>query len=266
MMASRTIGRFASPISAVIPGKTFISSPMNLDLSWGSPVSSMDSWKTPSFRTILGLPHVAVDQLTMHDQDALEPALEDADQRGVKPKELLADSHYGSNDCLRKGRERDVEIVSPSMPAKGTRQGKLTLEDFELDEQGLVLRCPLGQSPVETSVAEVRLQVLLDPVACASCPRQGNCPAAASGRRERRWQYTHDRVRQRRRRLEDASEAFRERYRWRAGIEATMSRFKHQMGMAKLRIRGIAKVTYTAMLRALGLNIHRVAAYRAAIG
>jgi hypothetical protein len=86
------------------------------------------------------------------------------------------------------------------------------------------------------------------------------------GRREARWQYTHDRVRQRARRLKDASDLFRERYRWRAGIEATMSRFKHQMKMANLRICGLAKVTYTALLRALGLNIHRVAAYRAAIG
>ena len=73
-----------------------------------------------------------------------------------------------------------------------------------------------------------------------------------------------DRVRQRERRLKDASEEFRNRYRWRAGVEATMSRFKHQMGMARLRIRGMAKVTYVALLRALGLNIRRVAAYRMA--
>ena len=44
-----------------------------------------------------------------------------------------------------------------------------------------------------------------------------------------------------------------------------MSRYKHQMGMAKLRVRGRAKVTYAAFLRALGLNIHRVAAYRIAL-
>lgn len=210
--------------------------------------------------------HVSVDRLTMHDQDALEPAIEDTTQRGIKPQELLADSHYGSNDCLAKGSKLDVEIVSPSMPAKGTRQGKLTLEHFELDDDGRVLRCPMGQAPVETSVADIRLQVLFDPLVCEHCPRRGDCPAAAVGRRERRWQYTHDRVRQRARRLADAGEAFRQRYRWRAGIEATMSRFKHQMGMARLRVRGMAKVTYVAMLRALGLNIHRVAAYRAAMG
>ena len=208
--------------------------------------------------------HVAVGKLTMHDQDALEPALVDAEQRGLKPSELLADSHYGSNACLAKGRERQVEIISPAMTAKGKRQGKFTLEDFELDDQGRVVRCPTGQAPVETSIADVRLQVLFDSAVCHACPRRDDCPAAAVGRSERRWQYNHDRVKQRERRLKDASEEFRQRYRWRAGIEATMSRFKHQMGMARLRVRGMAKVNYTAMLRALGLNILRVAAYRTA--
>jgi hypothetical protein len=166
---------------------------------------------------------------------------------------------------LAKGRKRNGEIISPAMTAKGKRQGKFTLEDFELDDQGCVLRCPTGQEPVETSVADVRIQVLFDSAVCQACPRRDDCPAAAVGRSERRWQYTHDRVKQRERRLQDVSEEFRQRYRWRAGVEATMSRFKHQMGMARLRVRGMAKVTYTALLRALGLNIHRVAAYRTAI-
>jgi len=208
--------------------------------------------------------HVAVGKLTMHDQDALEPALDDTAQRGWKPNELLADSHFGSNECLAKGQKRHVEIISPAMTAKGKRQGKLTLEDFELDSQGRVVRCPAGQEPVETSVADVRIQALFDSAVCQACPQRGDCPAAAIGRSEQRWQYNHDRVKQRERRLQNASEEFRQRYRWRAGIEATMSRFKHQMTMAHLRVRGMAKVTYAAMLRALGLNIFRVAAYRTA--
>ncbi len=210
--------------------------------------------------------HVAVGPLTVHDQTALEPALEDATQCGVKPNTLLADSHYGSKECLETGRKHDVEIVSPTMTAKGKRQGRWTLEDFELDDEGRILRCPAGQEPIETSVADVRIQVLFDPLVCQLCPHRDCCPASAVGRKDRRWQYTHDRVRQRTRRLQDASPAFRERYRWRAGIEATMSRFKHQLGMAHLRVRGLAKVTYAAMLRALGLNILRVAAYKMTLG
>ena len=49
-------------------------------------------------------------------------------------------------------------------------------------------------------------------------------------------------------------------YRWRAGIEATMSRLKYQMNLAHLRIRGMPAMRYVVNLRALGLNIRRCAA------
>lgn len=207
--------------------------------------------------------HVAVNDMTVHDQDAIDPALKDTEDRSVKPRELLADSHYGSTDALANARKRGVNIVAPAMTAKGKLQGKLTLEDFTLDEQGRITRCPEGHTPLESRIADVRLQVLFDAEVCNVCPNQSRCMVTASGRSFARYQYTHDRVRQRQRRLNEETETFRDRYRWRAGIEATMSRFKHQMGMTHLRVRGMAKISYVAFLRALGLNIHRVAAYRA---
>lgn len=206
--------------------------------------------------------HVAVNDMTVHDQEAIEPALQDAEDRAVKPTELLADSHYGSTDALANARKHGVTIVAPAMTAKGKKKGMLTLEDFTLDDEGRVLRCPEGHAPLESRVANIRLQVLFDAEVCDVCPNKARCMITASGRSSPRYQYTHDRVRQRQRRLNEETEAFRDRYRWRAGIEATMSRFKHQMGMARLRIRGMAKISYVAFLRALGLNIHRVAAYR----
>ncbi|MCA9109578.1 MAG: transposase, partial [Planctomycetaceae bacterium] len=209
--------------------------------------------------------HVAVDPLTMHDQDALVPALDDTDTRHIKPQELLADSHYGSTECLEKGENRDVKIISPAQTAKGAKQGKLTLEDFVLDDEGRVVSYPAGHRPLKTRIAEERLQVLFDSIVCGACPDRDRCPTAAVGRVSPRYQYTHERVQHRARRLHETSDEFRDRYRWRAGVEATMSRFKHQMGMARLRIRGMQKVTFTALLRALGLNIHRVAAWKRAL-
>lgn len=44
-----------------------------------------------------------------------------------------------------------------------------------------------------------------------------------------------------------------------------MSRLKYQMGLARLRVRGQAAVQYRVLLRALGLNIHRVAAWKQAL-
>lgn len=209
--------------------------------------------------------HVAVDPLTMHDKDALTPAIDDTEQRGIKPSELLADSHYGSTECIEKGRGHDVEIVSPAQTPKGKLQGKFTLEDFEVNEDGRITRCPAGQQPAETSIANIRLQVVFATATCDSCPHKDRCPVSSVGRGAARYQYTHERVRLRKRRLAERGEEFRDRYRWRAGVEATMSRFKYQMGMARLRVRGMAAVTYVATLRALGLNIRRVAAYRSVV-
>ncbi len=117
-----------------------------------------------------------------------------------------------------------------------------------------------------TSVGKDKLQVLFDEATCGVCPFRNSCCASAIGRKTPRHQYTHDRVRQRARRLGDHTEAFRERYRWRSGIDGTISRLKYQMGMASLRIRGRAAVRYVSFLRALGLNVRRVAAYEAVIG
>ena len=126
-------------------------------------------------------------------------------------------------------------------------------------------RCPGGQAPLSTSEGADRIQASFDPSACAACPLRASCPASAVGRKERRFQYTRDRVRNRQRRLGERTEEFRDRYRWRSGIEGTMSRLKYQMRLGSLRVRGRASVGYRTFLRALGLNIHRVAAYRAAL-
>jgi len=208
--------------------------------------------------------HVAVTEMTRHDKDALQPALEETAQRDVKPTTLLADSHYGSMECLETGRQHNVTIVAPDQTPKGKLQGKLTLEDFELDEAGRITLCPGGATPVKTSVADQKLEALFDGEQCTACPLLNRCPAAAVGRHAARFQYTPERVKHRARRLAEQSDEFREQYRWRAGVEATMSRFKHCLGMAKLRVRGKPSVTFTASMRALGLNIRRATAYRAA--
>ena len=209
--------------------------------------------------------YIAVGPMNVHDGSAVAPALADAETRGIMPKTLLGDSHYGSEENLKEAALRGVEVIAPAMPPKGSKQGQLTLEDFELDDRGHVTRCPGGHPPLSTSDGADRMQALFDATSCAGCPLRASCPASAVGRKERRFQYTRDRVRNRERRLGERTEWFRDRYRWRSGIEGTMSRLKYQMRLGSLRVRGRASVGYRTFLRALGLNIHRVATYRAAL-
>jgi hypothetical protein len=209
--------------------------------------------------------HVAVHKMTQHDGHALEPALTDTRQRHLQPTQLLGDSHYGSISQVKQYAAAGLALIAPAMPPKGAQQGKLTLENFQLDPVGRVIACPQGHPPVWTSVSATRREVRFDLALCAVCPVQARCPAASrTGGKGKRWQYTLARVEQYQRRQAEQTEAFTERYRWRAGIEGTMSRLKHQMQLACLRVRGMGAVRYAVFLRALGLNIHRVAAWRRA--
>ena len=64
-----------------------------------------------------------------------------------------------------------------------------------------------------------------------------------------------------RRALEDAPE-FRDRYRFRAGVEGTMSQLDRLTGFKYLRVRGLAAVSFAAYLKAAAVNIIRAAAFR----
>ena len=66
-----------------------------------------------------------------------------------------------------------------------------------------------------------------------------------------------------RRAIEQTTE-FKDRYRWRAGVEATMSELDRRTGVKRLRVRGFKAVRFTATLKAIGINLLRAAAVRKA--
>jgi len=135
----------------------------------------------------------------------------------------------------------------------------LNLEQFELDDAGVITRCPGGYAPLSVSASRTRLQAVFSGAICDACPLKPRClitnTPSSRYRHHYRIQYLPSRLRLRALRLREKTPAFREVYRWQAGIEATLSRLKHQMNLGKLRVRGMASVSYTVFLRALGLNI-----------
>lgn len=205
--------------------------------------------------------HVSVGAMNAHDSVALMPAIEDARQRQLAPQTVLGDTHYGTQENCRQAGAAGVELLAPAQPPKDRQ--KLALEDFELDEHDRVLRCPQGQIPLSTSVMEKNKQAMFDRGICQACPLRKGCPVQdprSAQAKAMRVQYDQQRLEMRQRRLKEKEPAFAKRYRWRAGIEGTMSRLKHVMGMARLRVRSLVKVSYVVYLKALGLNLFRCAA------
>ncbi|MCD4817251.1 MAG: transposase, partial [Candidatus Cloacimonetes bacterium] len=63
------------------------------------------------------------------------------------------------------------------------------------------------------------------------------------------------------RRQYEESIDFKDEYRYRSGIEATNSRFIHMTGVRRSRYRGLEKMKFGQKLKALAINVFRIAKY-----
>jgi hypothetical protein len=203
--------------------------------------------------------HVKLEAACESDANALLPAIEDAAEREMAPSELLADSLYGSDDNLKKAKERGVEVVSPAM---GSASQGMSLADFTFCDNDEMTACPQGQAPqrVKTGKKGGRI-VHFDKAVCDSCPRQSDCPVKPV-KRSATLHYDAKALRLARRRAREKTQAFGETYRFRAGVEATMSDLDRITGIKNLRVRGMPQVRLAAILKATGLNILRATAFR----
>jgi hypothetical protein len=202
--------------------------------------------------------HVEVEPAHKSDANALVPAIESAEDRGLKPEVLLADSLYGSDDNAEKAKEHGVELVAPVM---GTvQEGKLSLQDFCFSEKGQIIACPKGHAP-EIIKKRKRVSIGFASQHCENCPLSSSCPVK-KGKKNYFLRFSDKEMRIAKRRAHEQSGEFKDRYRWRSGVEATMSEYDRRTGVKKLRVRGFKAVKYCATLKALGVNIFRAAAVR----
>ncbi|MDO9515301.1 MAG: transposase, partial [Syntrophales bacterium] len=86
--------------------------------------------------------HVEVQTACKSDANALIPAIESADERGLAPDELLADSLYGSDDNCETAKELGTEVIAPTMGSQ--KEDVIPLSDFTFSEKGKVISCPEG--------------------------------------------------------------------------------------------------------------------------
>lgn len=204
--------------------------------------------------------HVDVEPAHRSDANALIPAIESTEKQDLKPKELTADSLYGSDDNSERAKEHDVELIAPTM---GTAKGdNLSLADFQVSSEGEVLACPRGQAP-EKIKKRKRVSIGFASQHCQNCPDLSKCPVK-KGRKLYYLRFTDKEMRIADRRRYEHSEEFKDRYRWRAGVEGTISEYDRRTGVKHLRVRGHKAVRFSATLKALGINIFRAAVARAA--
>jgi hypothetical protein len=198
-----------------------------------------------------------------HESDAhgLIPGVESVKERNLLPDELLADSLYGSDENCQKAKEHSVELISPLMGAP--KAEGICLSDFTFSEEGHIISCLQGCNPVKIKTKKGRINVAFDSKFCQQCPYLPQCPAK-EGKKFHYLRYSDKDLRIAHRRAYEKTPEFQDRYRCRAGIEATMSEYKRRTGVGKLRVRGLKAVRYCAKLKALAINIFRATAFQKA--
>jgi hypothetical protein len=204
--------------------------------------------------------HVEVEPAHESDANAIVPAIESVEQQDLKPNELLADSLYGSDDNCAIAQEHGIELIAPAMGS--TDKEKLGLQDFQYSAQGAIIACPQGNAPAKVKHRK-RASIGFSADHCQSCPLRSRCPVK-KGKKYYYLRFTDKEMRMAKRRLYEMSDHFKDRYRWRAGVEATMSEYDRRTGVKRLRVRGLKAVRYCATLKALAVNIFRAAVVRAA--
>ena len=205
--------------------------------------------------------YVETEKACQSDALALIPAIESVEERELGAKAVSADSLYGSDDNIEAAKSKGVEVVAPTTGAGKSKP--VTLADFEFSDDGHVVSCPKGNKPEKSDVNDDRHIQGFCPVTCAGCPCVSDCPVKA-GKKYYYLRYTQKQQRLASRRQYEQSDEFKDRYRWRAGSEATMSEFDRRTGVKHLRVRGFKAVRYCAALKAVGINLFRAAAVRRA--
>ncbi len=200
---------------------------------------------------------------------------------GLKPVKLFADGGYPSVPSALKVVKRNVEFITPVNRSRLADE-VMGRDQFEFNA-GLVVKCPKGHTQLDHRMLSHNnktgksLHAVFDGDICRKCSILNNCPVRAPNHRARgckpqdtvghfRLEITPElRLRDQMYTSQQTTE-WKEQYRIRSGVEATMSELKRSHGMDKLRVRRATKVCFAVACKVIACNIKRWAKALSASG
>lgn len=192
--------------------------------------------------------------------------------RALLPAEHLLDSGYLAAETLvRSPQTYGVTPVGPVLGAtswQAQQPDGLDVRCFALDWDAQKAICPAGQVSTRWTAqrddqgrGQETIVIQFDAQACHACPLRPRCTQAKTGPRtlKVRPRDPHEALQTARQR--QTTEAFRQLYAKRAGVEGTLSQGVRAFGLRVARYRGQAKTHVPHILTAVAINIVRVVAW-----
>lgn len=192
---------------------------------------------------------------------------------GMMPDTIYTDAGYPSPPSTLRIQASGVELFAPVHRSR-IKEAVMSRADFTFDNSGLVLKCPAGNEPIDhrerisqNNVDSV-LHAIFDGNRCRDCNMLEQCPVRAPNHRARGCK-PRDTVGNFRLEIpptlmlrdemfaKQQTDEWKQRYRIRSGVEATMSELKRCHGLGKLRVRRLPRVQFAVACKVTACNIRR---------
>ncbi|HPQ29316.1 MAG TPA: transposase [Desulfobacteraceae bacterium] len=201
------------------------------------------------------------------------PVIERLESAGLKPETLFADGGYPSVPSALKVIEEGIDFMAPVNRSRLPDE-VMGRDLFEFDSDGFAVKCPMDHSPIDHRILSANntkrraLHAIFDGDICRSCVFLDQCPVCAPNHRVRGCDHRDTngdfrleisptlRLRDQMYADQQTTE-WKDRYKIRAGIEATMSELKRSHGFSKLRVRRAVKVCFAVACKVTACNIKR---------
>jgi transposase len=224
------------------------------------------------------VPHVIVDVRTtsgqVGDSDMTTPIHAALRRRGLLPDVQLIDSGYTGGQLLVSSlTDYGVRLLGParedcSWQAKAGQGFDIT--GFTIDWDARTVTCPAGKtsihwSPWRAKNGEPSFHVEFAKNDCAPCPSRASCTRAKREPRQLtlHQREVHEALQQARE--DQTTQAWKQQYALRSGIEGTISQAVRGLGLRRSRYLGLAKTHLQHVLTAAAINLLRVDAWLSGI-
>ncbi len=192
--------------------------------------------------------------------------------RDLLPQEHLLDTGYMAADVLVTGQQQhQVDLVGPVLGDNSWQARQpdgLDVSCFAIDWDAQHVTCPAGKVSTrwtpghdEQGAGQAVIAIQFDPQDCRDCPLRPRCTQAKTGPRTMKVRPRDQHMALQTARRRQVTEAFKQLYAGRAGIEGSLSQGVRAFGLRYARYIGHAKTHLQHILIAVAMSIVRVVAW-----
>jgi hypothetical protein len=203
---------------------------------------------------------VDVEAAYASDQKDVGSVIDRLEHRGRKPGELFSDGGYASGENILDAQAKGVELTAPITCGTAPDLNEMQLSDFEANADGSeVISCIQGHAPMECKALDggKTTAAIFYAAQCSACEFLPICLVKRLKGGDYRLKYKRKDMATSRRREQQETDDFKERYKIRSGIEATISEADRVTGLKRIWTRGKDRVTMSVFMKALAINIKR---------